>query len=166
MEPIELTEVDRKNLENIAEHLNNLAKPYYEQEKYKEAEFLYLKAVEIYKITLPENHPQLIRHLNNLAKLYYEQGKYEEAEPFFLQAMKINKINKIALSKNDPYIDISLNNLAELYYAQGKYEDAKFLFLKTIEILKKSLGEEHPNTQTVIKNYQIFLNEKNNEENE
>ena len=25
----------------------------------------------------------------------------------------------------------------------------------------KSLGEEHPNTQTFLKNYQIFLNEKN-----
>ena len=82
---------------------------------------MYLQAIEIDKIALPENHPELAIHLNNLALLYESQRKYEEAEPLFLQA---------------------------------------------IEILEQSSGEEHPDTQTIIKNYQIFLNEKNNDKNE
>ena len=77
---------------------------------------MYLQAIEIDKIALPENHPGIATHLNNLANLYRAQGKYEAAEPLFLQA---------------------------------------------IEICIQSLGEEHPNTQTVLKNYQIFLNNKN-----
>ena len=91
MEPIELTEVDRKKLENIAEHLNNLAKPYYEQGKYKEAELLFLQAIEIDKITFPKNHPDIARDLNNLARLYHKQGKYEAAKPLYLKAIEICK---------------------------------------------------------------------------
>jgi tetratricopeptide (TPR) repeat protein len=52
---------------------------------------LYLQAIEIDKIALPENHPSLATHLNNLAQLYYSQGKYEAAEPLFLQAIEIKK---------------------------------------------------------------------------
>lgn len=50
-----------------------------------------LQAIEIDKIALPENHPQLATHLNNLAVLYELQGKYEEAEPLYLQAIEILK---------------------------------------------------------------------------
>ena len=53
------------------------------------------------------------------------------------------------------------DTLAGLYESQGKYEAAEPLYLQAIEIFKQSLGEEHPNTQTVLINYQIFLNDKN-----
>ena len=63
--------------------------------------------------------------------------------------------------ENHPSIATHLNNLAALYKLQGKYEAAEPLFLQAIEISVQSLGEKHPNTQTFLKNYQIFLNEKN-----
>jgi tetratricopeptide (TPR) repeat protein len=50
---------------------------------------LYLQAIEINKIALPENHPRRATPLNNLAGLYYSQGKYEAAEPLYLQAIEI-----------------------------------------------------------------------------
>jgi tetratricopeptide (TPR) repeat protein len=50
---------------------------------------LYLQAIEINKIALPENHPSIATDLNNLASLYYSQGKYETAEPLYLQAIEI-----------------------------------------------------------------------------
>ncbi|MDE5104694.1 MAG: tetratricopeptide repeat protein, partial [Trichodesmium sp. St19_bin2] len=67
---------------------------------------------------------------------------------------------KIAFPENHPSIARDLNNLAALYNSQGKYEAAEPLYLQALKILKQSLGEEHPNTQTVQKNYQNFLNEK------
>ena len=51
---------------------------------------MFLQAIEIDKIALPENHPERAAHLNNLALLYYSQGKYEAAEPLFLQAIEIS----------------------------------------------------------------------------
>ena len=71
------------------------------------------------------------------------------------------EINKIALPENHPRRATDLNNLAELYREQGEYETAEPLYLQAIEICIQSLGEEHPNTQTVLINYLIFLNEKN-----
>ncbi|MEB3343001.1 tetratricopeptide repeat protein [Okeania sp.] len=73
--------------EGLASNLNNLAGLYESQGKYEAAEPLYLQAIEIDKVALPENHPSLANHLNNLAELYRSQGKYEAAEPLFLQAL-------------------------------------------------------------------------------
>ena len=67
----------------------------------------------------------------------------------------------MCIRDSHPSIAINLNNLALLYDSQGKYEAAEPLFLQAIEISVQSLGEKHPNTQTFMKNYQIFLNEKN-----
>ncbi|MBS9770771.1 MAG: tetratricopeptide repeat protein, partial [Trichodesmium erythraeum GBRTRLIN201] len=76
------------------------------------AEPLLLQAIEIYKIALPENHPNIAVSLSNLTNLYYSQGKYEAAEPLLLQAIEIYKI---ALLENHPNIAVSLNNLTNLY---------------------------------------------------
>jgi uncharacterized protein YjbI with pentapeptide repeats/tetratricopeptide (TPR) repeat protein len=159
---LQAIEIDKialpENHPQLATHLNNLASLYESQGKYEAAEPLFLQAIEIDKIALPENHPQLATDLNNLASLYESQGKYEAAEPLYLQAIEIDKI---ALPENHPSLATYLNNLAGLYKSQGKYEAAEPLYLQAIEIFTQSLGEEHPNTQKVLKNYQIFLNEKN-----
>ncbi|MCL2934053.1 MAG: tetratricopeptide repeat protein [Trichodesmium sp. MAG_R03] len=52
---------------------------------------MYLQAIEIRKIALPENHPSIARGLNNQANLYNSQGKYDAAEPLLLQAIEILK---------------------------------------------------------------------------
>jgi tetratricopeptide (TPR) repeat protein len=44
-------------------------------------------------------------------------------------------------------------NLALLYEAQGNYPKAKELYEQAIPILLKTLGERHPTTQTVKRNY-------------
>ena len=155
--------VDKNKLQSAAIHLNKIALSYESQEEYEKAETLYLEAIEIDKIALPENDPLLATHLSDLAVLYESQEKYEEAKSLLLQALEINKT---VLPKNHPNIAVSLQILARLYESQEKHKTAEHLYLQAIEILKQSLGKEHPNTQTVIKNYQIFLNEKNNEKNE
>ena len=160
---LQAIEIDKialsENHPSLATYLNNLAGLYYAQGKYEAAEPLYLQAIEIHKIALSENHPSLATHLKNLAWLYRAQGKYEAAEPLYLQAIEIDKIT---FPENHPSLAIDLNNLAWLYCAQGKYEAAEPLYLQAIEIFKQSLGEEHPNTQIIQKNYERFLNEKNN----
>ena len=52
---------------------------------------MFLQAIEIHKIALPENHPGIATDLNNLALLYSSQGKYEAAEQLYLQAIEIFK---------------------------------------------------------------------------
>ena len=63
------------------------------------------------------------------------------------------------LGENHPDVATSLNNLAGLYYAQGKYAEAEPLYQRAIAILLATLGENHPNTQTVMMNYYLMLSQ-------
>ena len=100
----------------------------------------------------------LITPFMGLGSFYLGQGLYPLAQPWY---EKGKEIAEKRLDKNNFDIAIVCNDLAALYCEQGKYEAAEPLFLQAIEICIQSLGEEHPNTQTVLKNYQIFLNNKN-----
>ncbi|MDG2616875.1 hypothetical protein P7L53_11545 [Thermoleptolyngbya sichuanensis XZ-Cy5] len=39
----------------------------------------------------------------------------------------------------------------------GRYSEAEPLYVRALAILLKQLGQEHPNTQTVIDNFATFL---------
>jgi tetratricopeptide (TPR) repeat protein len=82
---------------------------------YKEAEPLYLQALELRKQLLGENHPDVATSLNNLAKLYESQGKYEEAEPLYLQALAIAEQ---ALGENHPNTVTFRENLQRMRQQQ------------------------------------------------
>ena len=62
----------------MAATLNNLAVLYGKRGKYKEAEPLCKRALEIRVKVLGKDHPDVAKQLNNLALLCQNQGKYEE----------------------------------------------------------------------------------------
>jgi len=55
---------------DVAGKINNLALLYSEQEKYAEAEPLYLEALALYKKILGSEHPYVATSLNNLANFH------------------------------------------------------------------------------------------------
>ncbi|MGD1700707.1 tetratricopeptide repeat protein [Dapis sp. BLCC M229] len=129
---------------------------YSKQGRYTKAEPLLLKALEMYKQLLGEEHPDVASSLNNLGNLYSNQGRYTKAEPLLLKALQMKKQ---LLGSSHPNVANSLNNLGSLYYLQGRYTKVEPLLLKALEIYKQLLGEEHPNTQIVHKNYLYFLHQ-------
>ena len=68
---------------------------YNSQGKYKEAEDIYLQAINVYEDTLNENHPKknlyIATPLQNLAILYDFIGQDEEAEYVFKKLLNIYK---------------------------------------------------------------------------
>ncbi|MDB9426523.1 tetratricopeptide repeat protein, partial [Microcystis aeruginosa CS-564/01] len=83
--------------------------------RYKEAEPLYLEALELFKRLLGDNHPSVARSLNNLARLYNSQGRYTEAEPLYLEALAIAEQ---ALGENHPNTVKIRENLQRLRQQQ------------------------------------------------
>jgi tetratricopeptide (TPR) repeat protein len=61
------------------------------------------------------------------------------------------------LGADHPDTANSLNNLALLYKAMGRYPEAERFFLGALEIFLNRLGENHPNTQRVCRNFINFL---------
>jgi tetratricopeptide (TPR) repeat protein len=103
----------QKRQSKINESLISLANVYYCEQKYKEAEPLYNRALTRYDT----NWRSVARHLTCLGALRLKQQKYTEAEPFLQRAVRIEK-NKL-LDTND-YDITPFWYLAEVYFAQGK----------------------------------------------
>jgi tetratricopeptide (TPR) repeat protein len=113
-----------------------------EDAHYAQAELLYQRALEIYKL-LGSEHPQIASILNDLASLYQDQDKYEQAELLFQRALAIREQQ---LGSEHPDTAISRYNLAALYVEQGKYEQAEQVLLHDLAIKEQQLGSEHPDT--------------------
>jgi tetratricopeptide (TPR) repeat protein len=137
------------NSPELADSLNRLAKLYYDQGRYSEAEPLYLRSLNIYEHQLGSDHLDIAQSLNNLAALYQSQGRYSEAEPLYLRSLNIYEHQ---LGFNHPDIAQSLNNLAGLYHSQGRYSEAEPLYVRAIKIYEQQLGSDHPDVATSLNN--------------
>ncbi len=92
--------------------------------RYKTAEPLHRRALEISKRALGKDHPDTATTLNNLASLLHVTGRYKEAEPLYRRALDISKR---ALGKDHTNTATCLNNLALLLHATGRYQEAESL---------------------------------------
>ena len=116
------------------EILNNVGIALHYGGKYKEAEPLYKRALEIREKALGPDHPDTATCLNNLALLYRDQGKYEKAEPLYKRALEILKK---ALGKNHPNYAIFLQNYALLLRETDRKAEAEKLEAQASEIRAK-----------------------------
>lgn len=121
--------------------LNGEVVKLYRQGSYKEALDVAVKARELARQTLGEEHPGFADSIDNLAAIYKATGAYEKAEPLLQQALQIRRK---ALGENDPDFIISLNNLAGLYKSTGKYAEAESLYLKALQTIQTNIGEDNP----------------------
>ncbi|KAI4808494.1 hypothetical protein KUCAC02_000551 [Chaenocephalus aceratus] len=102
----------------VAATLNNLAVLYGKRGKYKEAEPLCKRALEIRE------------------KVGENQGKYDEVEYYYRRALEIYESK---LGADDPNVAKTKNNLATCYLKQGKFKDAEALYK---EILTRAHEKE------------------------
>jgi kinesin light chain len=93
--------------------------------KFKEAEPLCKRALEIREKCLGPSHPDVAKQLNNLALLCQNQGKYEEVETYYKRAIEIYTKS---LGPDDPNVAKTKNNLASAYLKQQKYKEAEQLY--------------------------------------
>lgn len=119
----------------MAATLNNLAVLYGKRGRYKEAEPLCQRALEIREKVLPSNlcphsparcraepdssphsvlqvlgtdHPDVAKQLNNLALLCQNQGKFAAVEQYYARALRIYQAR---LGPRDPSVAKTKNNL-------------------------------------------------------
>ncbi|MBS9782506.1 MAG: tetratricopeptide repeat protein [Arcobacter sp.] len=157
--------------ENYIIPLNKLATSYYNIGKLNEAINLFKFALDILKKLYTQNQKKWAEKyttsLNNLATSYKNIGKTNEAKILEKEASDI--LEKLYSQNPDRWAEayiISLNNLATSYYME-KTSESTDLFKKAYEISKNHLGEEHPNTQRYLTNYNVIKKtfETKNEEN-
>jgi tetratricopeptide (TPR) repeat protein len=110
-----------------------LAGLYDSQERYKDAEPLYRRALQIAEKTFGPDHPHVASSLNNLGGTLVGLGNYKEAE---LVLVKAQAIIENTYGVAHPYVASGLENLAEFYEGTGRADEAGSLRARAQEIRK------------------------------
>jgi tetratricopeptide (TPR) repeat protein len=122
--------------------------------KYKEAERMQRRALEMMEKVLGQEHPDTLSSMNSLAVVLRRQGKYEEAERMHRRALELRER---VLGQEHKSTLRSMNNLAVALHSQGKYEEAERMHRRALELREKVLGQEHPDTQRSMNDLAVVL---------
>ncbi|CAF3369118.1 unnamed protein product, partial [Rotaria sp. Silwood2] len=132
-----------------SDYNHQIGKVYDNMGEYSKALSSYERSLEIKKIALPPNHPDLAASYNNIGNVYYNMGEYSKALSSYERSLEIKKI---ALPPNHPGLAASYNNIGSVYYNMGEYSKALTYYEKAQEIWKKSLPPTHPHIALVKRN--------------
>jgi CHAT domain-containing protein/Tfp pilus assembly protein PilF len=132
------SDVDPDNLDReIAGNYINLGNIYSAIFDDKQAEQLYLKALQIQRNNLVNNHPDLAETFSNLAQIYFWRRDYENAEKYYKASADILEDT---VGKIHPFYVSVLNEIAYLYQKIGKMSDAFECFNEAAKIEDKIIG--------------------------
>ncbi|KAJ5967735.1 Tetratricopeptide-like helical [Penicillium viridicatum] len=135
--------------EEVIGSIAMLARAFWLEGRWKEAEELQVQVMETYKAKIGEDHPDTLTSIGNLASTFWNQGRWKEAEVLEVQVMERRKAN---LGEDHPYTLTSIGNLAFTFSNQGRWKEAEPLQVQVMERRKAKLGEDHPDTLTSIGN--------------
>ena len=132
----------------VATGLIGLARLYFDQGQYSQAEPLFQQALKIDEAALGPDHRRIASNLTNLGELYHRQGQYAQAEPLYQRALQISES---ALGPNHPDVAASLKGLADLYTDQGQYAQAEPLYQRALQIMKTAKRPDHPDVAIILR---------------
>ena len=132
---------------------NQLGSTYGDLGDHNKAQECLLKALEIWKATLLENHPSLAASYNNAGCTYGELGDHNKALEFQLKALEIRKAT---LPENHPDLAQSYNNVGGTYFDTGNLGEALRCMQQAVAIAEISLPEGHP-SRTVYQENLAYL---------
>jgi tetratricopeptide (TPR) repeat protein len=122
--------------------------------RWREAEELFVKVMEMRKSALGDEHPETLTTMSNLALALDNQGKYEAAEAMNRQTLSLKET---MLGREHPSTLTTMSNLALILDSQGKYEAAEAMNRQTLSLKETVLGREHPSTLTTMSNSALVL---------
>lgn len=146
-------------LRSLAVSMEDLAKVYAEQNRYLEAEALYLKAIDLVRADSGDSHPFIAPMMTNLGMVYRKQGRYADAEKTFLAAIELSSRVQ---GPGHVAVAAAKTNLAKTYAGQGKFSEAEQIYKDALAIAEKASGDNSANVATVCQNFAgMYIDQKN-----
>ena len=122
----------------VVDSLDNLARLYFQVERYSDAEISYKRILAIRGKNSGPEFPATAEILNNMAILYKTTQRYAEAEPLY---MRVLSIKEKSLGLEHPDTAITLLDLTTLYLYTNRAKEAKSLLSRAVDILMKSVPD-------------------------
>ena len=98
---------------------------------------------------------RMANYYNCLAIVTYYQHNLKPALQMYQKALDI--IREANLDENHLLVGQIYGNMANALVTLHKWDEAKIMYKKAIQILKGTVGEDHPKTQLAYKNLQAML---------
>jgi len=134
--------------------INNLAALYFSQKRYREAEPLLIKALQLGEKILGKEHPETLTSVNNLALLYQSQGRYVEAEPLFKEALQLSE--KVLRKEHPNTLGIQLNYVVLLINMEKTQPAFKQLKSMEQQLLSRSFKELYSTSEERIRRKYLY----------
>lgn len=118
------------------------------------AERHYRQALDLEQTLIGRTHPDFAGRICALAEVVRAQRRMPEAEVLFRKALEIDRAT---FGPEDRDFGTGLNNLAGVVEAQGRYVEAEDLYAAALAIFRQTLGDLHPATQKVTRNFRALI---------
>ena len=138
-----------------AYYLNQLGLAYANMGEYSRVLSYYEQSLEIRKLTLPPNHPNLANSYNNIGSVFASMGEYSKALSSYQQSLEIRNV---ALPPNHPNLANSYSNIGSVYDNMGEYSKAFVYYERSLEIRKVALPPIHPDLAASYNNIGCVYN--------
>ena len=135
----------------LAYWLNNLGQCLKGMERFREAEPLFRRSLDI--LSDKTDLWTLSTVVANLGGLYRKTHRYQQAEQLLHQAIAIDESE---LPPDHKRLASRYNNLAQLYRKMKRIEKAERFFQRAIAIGGEALGPEHPRLATWLNNLALL----------
>ncbi len=122
---------------------DQLGRSHNDLENYREAETLLLRAVELSRTLLPNNHPTLAGRIGNLAIAHNRLKKFADAEGEYTESLRITES---AFGAGSPVVAGRLDNLGVFRGEQKDWDQANELHQRALDIRRATRGELHQST--------------------
>lgn len=122
-----------------ATSMQRLGKAYLDKSIYDSAEVCYIRALEVYALTVGRISKNYAMAQFGLANVYMDMSEFKKAESNLLDAKNILELLGEKDTKN--YL-IIISNTGFLYIEWGRFEEAERLFQESIELQVKNWGKD------------------------
>lgn len=139
---VRTTQLGRNN-DLTAMSIEMMARMFWHQRQYQEAESFQRMALEINEGLLEAEDPVTLSFMNNLGLILRDSGRLEEAEVLF---KRVYEISQAKFGEEFPGISRSLGNLAATLSYQKRWKEAEEFHAKALRISQAVFGTKHPDT--------------------
>ena len=136
--------------------LSRLAEAYRSEGLIREAEDLYLQAIELTERALGPRTIFLPPLLNNLARIKEETERCADAEELYARAVKLIE-DCPGYGPEDPNLGSILTNFGTLCDKMNRHDEAQKLYKRALGIKEKALGRNHVSVAVTLEHYAASL---------
>jgi serine/threonine protein kinase/Tfp pilus assembly protein PilF len=119
---------------------------------YKSAEKSLRESLELFTELEGPKSPRVSSVMNELAQVIQRRGDPKGAEDLYRRALAIDRA-----ANNELNVAYHTHNLAIVLQNRGALDEARPLFEESVALLRRVLGEKHPDTLDALGNYGRYL---------